>query len=163
LAPNQWLEPGHTRVPTVGRTGSSPHQIPTIRTRAIIKGSTRTARSVIYGRYSTVRTDIYNINQSRPIRSNGARPFSLPRRCQGRAAGIPAAVELTGAPKSATQSSKPNRIGLHDAYAIANLGGGYLPEIGGRRRPATTHGGSQATASDSPRNRHAPMPQVWSP
>jgi hypothetical protein len=62
---------------------------------------------------------------------------------------IPAAVELTGAPKSATQSSKPNRIGLHDAYSIANLGGGYSPEIGGRRRPATTHGGTPFSLSTS--------------
>jgi hypothetical protein len=61
---------------------------------------------------------------------DGPRVLSFPRRYQGRAAGIPAAVELTGAPKSATQSSKPNRIGLHDAYSIANLGGGYSPEIG---------------------------------
>jgi hypothetical protein len=83
------------------------------------------------------------------IHQSTAPAFSFsPDTSHGRAAGIPAAVELTGAPKSATQSSKPNRIGLHDANAIANLGGGYSPEIEGRTRPATTHGGIMVSLRD---------------
>jgi hypothetical protein len=43
---------------------------------------------------------------------------------------------------------------------MANTIEGFLPMVGIERRLATTIGGSQATTSDSPRNRHASSPDA---
>jgi hypothetical protein len=53
-----------------------------------------------------------------------------------------------------------NRKVLPTEETMANTTQGFLPMVGIERTLATAIGGSQATASDSPRNRHAPSPNA---
>jgi hypothetical protein len=54
----------------------------------------------------------------------------------------------------------PNRKVLHVEETMANTTKGFLPMVGMERRLGMVIGGTQATASDSPRICNAPSPDA---